>query len=137
LAALALGYYGEVDELLDSDATVEDRLDAWCDMAIFAGQILMNNRMSIAPVFFGIMNDNRSLKTPSLSHIVLKHAQGIRGMDDYRNRLFDAIHVLLYRAWESRLQRTHRDSLVSAYLRVGAEVLKRDWRKFPLNGRDQ
>lgn len=134
--SLALGFYGEIDELLEVSATREDRVDAWCDMAIFAGQLLMNNRMSIVPVFFCLAPADE-VRIPSLSHLVLKHAQGIRGIDDYRKRLFDTIHIVLHRAWESHIRLVDQPKIVDAYLRVGAEVLKRDWRKFPLNGRDQ
>lgn len=134
--ALALGFYGEIDELLEARSK-EDRIDAWCDMAIFCGQLLMNNRMSIAPVFFGHVHFSKDDKIPSLSHLVLKHAQCIRGIENYRWQLFKTIHIVLYRAWESMLHQTDHKVLAYAYMRVGAEVLKRDWRKFPLNGRDQ
>lgn len=136
--ALALGFYGELDEFNDAHDPHE-QIDAWADMAIYAGQLLMNNRLSIAPALFSpiVTTYDERGRSPSrsLSHVVVKHAQGIRGIDheSYRKMLFDSIHDTLNTVWDRTIDGMSWD----AYLAVGAEVLKRDWRKFPLNGRDQ
>jgi hypothetical protein len=132
---MALGLYGELDELNEAES-YELALDAWADAAIYAGQLLMNNRLSIAPIIMG----SRSWLGESLGHVVLKCAQGIRGIagDDYRRRLYASVHVALCEAWHAvGSVGDQKSTMAQAYLTVGAEVLKRDWRKFPLNGRDQ
>lgn len=153
---MALGFYGEIDELQRGKATKYERLDAWCDMAVFAGQLLMNNRMSIVPIILGFIEHKEGDEIPSVSHIVLKHAQGICGIagNGYRRQLFEALHIVLFCAWQSHCRNLclpesgESDAFphevdfpparaAHAYLTIGAEVLKRDWRKFPLNGRDQ
>jgi len=70
---MALGIYGEIDELNDADSH-ELAIDAWADAAIYAGQLLMNNRLSIAPIIVGLP----CLMCESPAHIVLKGAQGIQ-----------------------------------------------------------
>lgn len=132
---MALGIYGEIDELNDADSH-ELAIDAWADAAIYAGQLLMNNRLSIAPIIVGLP----CLMCESPAHIVLKGAQGIRGIagDDYRIRLYASVHGVLRAAWPAVGSiGGQKPTMAEAYLTIGAEVLKRDWRKFPLNGRDQ
>jgi len=128
---MALGLYSELDELNMADSH-ETSVDAWADAAIYAGQLLMNNRLSIAPIIMRLRSDPGE----SIGHVVLKCAQGIRGIagDNYRPRLYASVHVALREAWRSIATDL---TMAQAYLAVGAEVLKRDWRKFPLNGRDQ
>lgn len=133
--SLALGVYGEIDELNEAQSH-ELAIDAWADAAIYAGQLLMNNRLSIAPIIMG----SRSWLGESLSHVVLKCAQGIRGIagDDYRRRLYASVHAALCDSWNAvGSVGGGQPTMTQAYLTVGAEVLKRDWRKFPLKGRDQ
>lgn len=101
-------------------------VDAMGDTAIYLGQLLIANRLSLEPMLlnsFPVMPDPRaqSEAVGKLCHVVLKHRQGIRGMGDKSAYRLNLAHCAIGMCITHGLSAT-------AYLSTAKVVLARKWR---------
>lgn len=127
---VALGVAEECGEFF-SACNAEQMRDAKGDIAIYLGQLLMANRISIEPLLVRIMPPlspqalcatARASAAGRLCHVVLKRHQRIRGMEDddkWRSTLVSMAAGIL-----DRYQIEASDYLVTSDI-----VLARRWRK--------
>lgn len=124
---LALGIAEESGELSEA-RNGPDVEDAMGDVAIFLGQLLHANRMSLEPVITGHPDDSSLRDAASMResvgricHVVLKGRQKIRGFEDpavYRIQL-------LLAGWDVAVSHGVTPKI---YLQVSERVLARSWR---------
>lgn len=136
----ALGCCEEVGERASADSP-DDVEDAVGDIAIYAGQVAIRNRLAMSELFDAA---DGAYRMPTLhsdkwrnlcdaqgrvAHLALKRSQRIRegAMPDeeYRVLMAEALAALLA-AVESTTYRSGR-SARDCYLIVGARILARDW----------
>lgn len=130
---LVLGIAEEVGEVWCA-LKVDDERDALGDVAIYLGQLLLRNRLSIEGLFstrprLSVPRLNASEEVGDLARCILKRRQKIRGYDSddfYRESL---------QRFAGNLLRC-LGVTVDDYLDTARIVLARDWKQFPTNGRD-
>lgn len=152
---ITLGVGEEVSETFDAD-TIGELIDGIGDTMVYAGQLLGRNRLAISGVLaiadhyrrqFGRTVEvaeiakHALLEVGKLNHLVLKTAQKIRvgtaGHDVYRERLVEhlgrCIGITQLHCLANMMVAGAAD-LSAVYIRVGAEVLARDWKKNTATG---
>lgn len=150
---------GVVEELTEGDLAAdsgsanagEEAVDALGDVCVYAGQLLMNNRLAIGPVIAlanlireDVLHQNGKAHDPiheiktlaiahgALSQTVLKSAQKVRGLDDakrYHVRLIGCLAMCIARA-SLVVDETATDiavpvSIHDTYITIGSEVAQR------------
>lgn len=123
----ALGIAEESGELSEA-RNGPDVADAMGDVAIFLGQLLHANRLSLEPIIKGHPDDSSLRDAASMResvgricHVVLKGRQKIRGIDNpdvYRTKL-------LLAAWDVAVSHGVTPKI---YLEVSERVLARSWK---------
>lgn len=128
---LALGIVEELGEYFEAQ-TEEERRDAIGDVLIYCGQLLARNnlRLSSSLSVWDYEPSARRAMTAAgnLCHVALKRHQRIRGFDScdaYRNSIRASVMIVA-----QELGRI--DPMRSAYMEIGAKVLKRDWKANPI-----
>lgn len=119
----ALGVAEECGEYFEAK-NADEKKDAKGDIAIYLGQLLMANRLSIEPMLLAPKYTPmpNTIAPARLCHAVLKRHQRIRGMEDDEQ-------------WRVALQNAARNIInaysigASDYLVTSDSVLRRDWRK--------
>jgi hypothetical protein len=135
-----LGMIEEVGETLGAERW-DDVLDGIGDTCVYAGQVLIGNRMALRPVldlaehyvdqWYGGNAPCPEACMGMLAHVVLKHEQRIRDLAEpnmYRIALADTMarciaSTLLHAMYLSDGSINVRD----IYISVGSAVLKRNW----------
>ena len=132
---MALGIIEEMGETFDAE-TAELALDGLGDTCVYAGQILLANRLAIAPVldlarvFAAAGGELVPATGPSkLAHTVLKGSQKIRGLADsnvFRERLVEHVAMCIAKVIDD-VEVGHGIAVRAAevYKIVGAEVMLR------------
>lgn len=130
-----LGIGEEIGEMADA-ATREEIDDAIGDVAIHCCQLATSNRLA----FRALVDDGGAFADPieshlgRLCHLVLKREQRIRSgrspVEMYRSVLADAIAGLLGSVRAARARRP----ISSYFTKTAADVLRRDWRAYPITG---
>lgn len=143
-AFVALGCCEEVGERASADSPDEVE-DAMGDVAIYAGQVAMRNRLAMSVLFDAadetprLHNDvwrNLCDAQGRVAHLALKKSQQIREGalpdEEYRAIMAGALASLLG-AVEATSYRSGR-SVRDCYLITGARILERDWTTDRVNG---
>ncbi len=123
---LALGVVEEIGETLQAK-TQEEALDGLGDVCVYAGQLLIANRLALAPVLeLAVTADPDG--PGGLAHVVGKRSQRTRGYDDdgkYRKALVVELAVCIATAMDVAYRRWQWPSVMLTYLHVGEQVLMR------------
>lgn len=145
-----LGMIEEVGETLGAEGW-EDVIDGIGDTCVYAGQVLVGNRMALRPVldladayverWYGGENvPCAEANLGLLAHVALKHEQKIRDLADpnmYRIALADTmakciastvLHAMFLSEDNPDLDGRLPD-VRDVFLKVGGDVLQRDWVK--------
>jgi hypothetical protein len=128
---------GELDEAIAADAAI----DALGDVLVYAGQLAISNRLALGPLLTPVGKAGRLLATAGkLAHVVLKRSQRIRGgagsIEQYRADLAGSISRVADAALEVA-DRICADGFLrpaEVYLRIGEQVLARNWISNPTTG---
>lgn len=132
---MALGVVEELGETFAA-GTAEEALDGLGDVCVYAGQLLISNRLAIEPVldlarvFVAAGGDLvPMLAAGNLAHTVLKGSQKIRGMADpevYRAKLVECVALCIAKAIDDcEIGHGLMVRAAEVYHVVGLEVMQR------------
>lgn len=146
LLGLTEEFLGELEEA----ESVADIIDAYCDAFVFLADLFYRTGCSGEGLRFEddeIVEVHPAYLIGKVSHVVLKHKQGIRGMDDlstYRAALFPLLRKLFLALRNSWHELHIPDWPYERYADLGehvrntwAEVRKRNWRDRPADANVQ
>lgn len=123
---LAHGVVEEIGETIAAD-TRDEALDGLGDVCVYAGQLLIANRMAISPVL-ELARTAEPTGPGRLCHVVGKRAQRTRGFDVdnlYRLELASQLAACIASAVDVIYQRFPRPNATETYLAIGEQVLRR------------
>jgi len=128
--------FGELEEARNSD----DIIDAVGDVLVFSSNMLVKYRIGVMPMFMALKNmvirglDRSGYISDAgwLSHCTLKAEQGIRNYSDPETARRDVCvaTMRIMRHLQPHAAAFGAD-LSKIYLKVGSEVLDRDWKARP------
>ncbi len=120
--------HGVIEEMAETaEATnLADQCDGVGDTIVYCGQLLISNRLSLAPLLYVAADSPR--RPNRLSHVVGKRAQKTRGYDSddkYRAALVEELTLCIAAVADMVIIDWTWKDLERQYLAVGEQVLQR------------